>query len=241
MRNKALCPRLRLGAVSVVSNRGKPMNSKAPEAPLPTRVLFVDDDRSVRDAVARTLRRRGLIVDLAVDGAEALALAREFPYAVVATDYRMPGISGLQLVQALQTIRPEATFVIVTGALEAVEGLGRMTQVHSVISKPWTEDGLVAVMEAGIRDAQRRRARHPGSSDSFHAVGGQFVLLVEDDDNDARLLEQCVERAAPNEFRLVRARTLAEARRFLQSRPYSAVLADLSLPDATGLAALTGL
>src|SRR5450631_4110402 len=106
--------------------------------PLPTRLLFVDDDKSVRDAVARTLRRRGFIVDLAVDGEDALILAREFPYAVVATDYRMPGLSGSELVQALQAICPEATFVIVTGALEAVEGLGRMNHVHAVISKPWT-------------------------------------------------------------------------------------------------------
>jgi two-component system, sensor histidine kinase and response regulator len=61
--------------------------------PLYARVLFADDDRSVREALARTLRQHGLLVDLAADGAEALTLAREYRYALVATDYRMPGLS----------------------------------------------------------------------------------------------------------------------------------------------------
>ncbi|HEX2674368.1 MAG TPA: diguanylate cyclase, partial [Polyangiaceae bacterium] len=217
------------------------MHEQLPGVPLPTRVLFADDDREVREAVARQLRRRGLIVDLAADGAEALALATEFPYAVVATDYRMPGISGLELVQALQTIRPQATFVIITGALEAVEGLGRMTQVHSVIPKPWTEQALIAVFEAGVRDAQQRSRKRSGSSDSFIAVGGQFVLLLEDNDFDALMLERAVDLVAPGEFRVVRARTLAEARKFMLSRAYGVVLADLGLPDSGGLATLTGL
>ncbi|HMJ09890.1 MAG TPA: EAL domain-containing protein [Polyangiaceae bacterium] len=217
------------------------MNSSDRGLALPTRILFADDERSVRDAVARTLRGRGMIVDLAIDGAEALTLAREFPYAVVATDYRMPGISGLELVQSLQKIRPDATFVIITGALEAVEGLGQLTQVHSVIPKPWTENGLVAAIEAGVRDAQKRQAKRSGSSAAFAAVGGQYVLLVEDNDLDALMLGRSIELVAPGEFRLVRARSLAEARRFLQCREYSAVLADLGLPDASGLDTLSGI
>lgn len=153
----------------------------------------------------------------------------------------MPGLSGAELVQALQAICPEATFVIVAEALEAVEGLGRMSHVHAVISKPWTEEGLVAMIEGGVSGAQQRAAWRSGSSDTFVAIGGQFVLLVEDSDSDVRLLETFVERVAPGEFRLVRARTLAEAKRFLQRRPYSVVLADLGLPDAQGLNALTTL
>jgi diguanylate cyclase (GGDEF)-like protein len=207
----------------------------------PTRVLFADDDGAVRKAVARTLRRHGMIVDLAVDGTEALSLAREFPYAVVATDYRMPGLSGLQLVRALRLIRPDASYVIVTGAHDALEELASATGVYSVVPKPWTDDGLVTVIEAGMRDAARRRTRRAGISDSFMAVGGQFVLLLEDNDLDALLLDESIGLVAPKEFRIVRARTLAEARKHLQRRAYSAILADLGLPDASGLATLAGL
>jgi len=206
-----------------------------------SRILFADDDPTVRDAVARTLRKQGLLVDLAVDGAEALSLALEFPYAVIATDYRMPGISGIELVQKLQGIRPDATFVIITGALDAVAGLGRSTQIHAVVSKPWTDEGLVSIIERGVRDAQRRRAGRLGSSASFPAIGGQFVLLVEDNDLDALMLERSVELVAPGEFRFVRARSLAEATRYLHTRAYSAVLADLGLPDSKGLDTLTGI
>jgi DNA-binding NarL/FixJ family response regulator len=47
--------------------------------------------------------------------------------------------------------------------------------------------------------------------------------------------------AAPGQFRVVRARTLAEARQFLQARAYSAVLTDLGLPDSVGLETLISL
>lgn len=206
-----------------------------------SRILFAEDDPTVREAVARVLRRQGLIVDLAVDGSEALSLAREFPYAVIATDYRMPGLSGIELVQALQDIRPDATFVIITGAVDAVAGLGRCTHVHSVIPKPWDDERLVSIISSGVREAQQRRAGRVGSPSSLPPVGGQFVLLVEDNDLDSMQLERSVELVAPGEFRFVRARTLAEATRLLHTRAYSAVLADLGLPDATGLETLAGL
>jgi len=204
-------------------------------------VLFVDDDPSVREAVARQLRGRGLIVDLACDGAEALALALESPYAVVATDYMMPGLAGLELIHALQAIRPEAMFVVLTGAPESVKNLRHVSQVHSVIAKPWNEQRLLAIVESGVREAQQPRKRRPGSSDSFAAVGGQFVLLLEDNDLDALVLERAINQVAPGEFRVVRARSLVEARKLLQTRAYSAVLADLGLPDANGLDTLSGL
>jgi diguanylate cyclase len=217
------------------------MGSRVEGLPPPVRVLFADDDRAVRDLVARTLRRHGFIVDLASDGAEALSLAREFPYALVATEYRMPGLSGLELIRALQLIRPDAVYVIVTGAHDAVEELGRTTGVHSVVAKPWIEDEFVAVIEAAMRAVERRRTRPSRISESFMAVGGQFILLLEDNDLDALLLEGSIGLVAPGEFRVVRARTLAEARKQLQSRAYGAILADLGLPDASGLTTLAGL
>ena len=55
------------------------------------RILFVDDDRGVRTAFARTLRNQDYDVDLADGLEEAIALASQHHYAVIASDYRMPG------------------------------------------------------------------------------------------------------------------------------------------------------
>ncbi len=205
------------------------------------RVLFADGDSCIRDAVARTLRQRGMLVDLAADGAEALALADELPYAVVLTDYQMPGVFGVDLILALQTRQPDAALVVLTTAKHEAQPLGRMTGVHAVILKPWTEDRLLEIVEAGVHNAQQRRVTRPPSSAPFIAAGGQFVLLVEDNELDALVLQQSIALAALGEFRVVHARNLAEARRFLQSRTYSVIIADLGLPDANGLTALTGL
>src|SRR6185503_12327462 len=68
------------------------------------RILFVDDDPVARNAFSRTMRQRGFLIDVARDGAEAWQLASQFPYAVVVTDLRMPGIDGLKLVEQLKEL-----------------------------------------------------------------------------------------------------------------------------------------
>ena len=59
------------------------------------RILLVDDEADLLDAVARGLRREGYAVDTAMDGEEALAKASYTPYDLICLDLTMPGIDGL--------------------------------------------------------------------------------------------------------------------------------------------------
>mgnify|MGYP006201517161 CR=1 FL=1 len=56
------------------------------------RILVVDDEVELAEAVARGLRREGYAVDLAHDGAEALGKAELTPYDLICLDLTMPGI-----------------------------------------------------------------------------------------------------------------------------------------------------
>jgi two-component system response regulator RegA len=78
-------------------------------------MLVVDDDARLRDRLARALRERGFDVGTAGDYDEALRVARalEPEYAVV--DLRMPGPSGLELIQALRELDAETRIVVLTG------------------------------------------------------------------------------------------------------------------------------
>jgi len=71
------------------------------------RILVVDDEVELAEAVARGLRREGYAVDLAFDGEEALRKAELTPYDLVCLDLTMPGIDGLEVCRRLREDPPE--------------------------------------------------------------------------------------------------------------------------------------
>ncbi len=84
------------------------------EPALPT-LLVVDDDDAFRDAIVRALGRRGFAVSGAANAIDAEALARSqvFEYALV--DVRMPGPSGIELVERLRSLDDGTRVVVLTG------------------------------------------------------------------------------------------------------------------------------
>lgn len=122
------------------------------------RILFIDDELSVRVAFARTLKRHGFDIDLAGNREEAITLAAQNTYAVIATDYRMPDVDGLSLAGELQEIQPQAVFVLISGecdlnlAIQAVNEHG----IAYLVTKPWVGDELRAVMARAIAGHQEK-------------------------------------------------------------------------------------
>ena len=66
------------------------------------RVLVAEDDESLGAVLARGLREQGYVVDLVPDGETAAAYLRFYQYEVAVLDWRMPRLSGLDLVQQLR-------------------------------------------------------------------------------------------------------------------------------------------
>ena len=63
------------------------------------RVLVAEDDRGLREALSRGLRENGYTVDAVPDGQAAIEYLRGYDYEVVVLDWRMPGVSGLEVLQ----------------------------------------------------------------------------------------------------------------------------------------------
>src|SRR5919107_1693527 len=80
------------------------------------RVLIAEDEPRVGDAVARGLRREGMAVDLARDGASALRKALTAPYDVVVLDRDLPEIHGDDVCRTLAVERPETKVLMLTAA-----------------------------------------------------------------------------------------------------------------------------
>jgi len=103
-----------------------------------SRVLVVDDDRGIRELLARELRADGHRVDLARDGHEALNSIHECRYDIAFVDLRMPGIGGLQLLRNLRSFSPDTAVVIMT-AFGSVEESVQAMKLGAVdfVEKPF--------------------------------------------------------------------------------------------------------
>jgi two-component system OmpR family response regulator len=90
------------------------------------RILLIEDDTRASQFLSRGLSESGLIVDTVADGATGLALAREGIYDVIVTDWRLPALDGIALVQQLRAggnTTPVLMLSAVGGLNERVEGI----------------------------------------------------------------------------------------------------------------------
>lgn len=79
------------------------------------KVLVVDDEESITNLLKGFLTNKGLDVHVAANGFEGLRMAMEIDYHFVVTDVKMPGISGIVLINDLLKIKPSQRFIIITG------------------------------------------------------------------------------------------------------------------------------
>jgi two-component system response regulator VanR len=122
-------------------------------------VLLAEDERRVANAVARGLRREGMAVDVAHDGASALDKARLNPYDVVVLDRDLPVLHGDEVCRTLRAEEPETRMLMLTAAAE-VEDLvdGLSLGADDYMPKPFAFAELVARVRALAR---RSRAARP--------------------------------------------------------------------------------
>lgn len=78
-------------------------------------VLIIDDETAFAQVLEKRLRKRGLIVRVANDGAAGLEVLREWPAEVVVLDMRMPGMDGMQTLEAIQEAGHDVEVIFLTG------------------------------------------------------------------------------------------------------------------------------
>jgi two-component system response regulator RegX3 len=119
-----------------------------PEAPL---VLVVDDEQSYRDALRIALEREGFHVEVAADGAEAIARFDAVRPALVLLDVMLPRISGVDVCRELRS-RSQVPIIMVTARnaeIDAVVGLE--VGADDYVTKPFRLRELVARVRAALR------------------------------------------------------------------------------------------
>ena len=115
-------------------------------------VLVIDDEVAVNNNVRKILKKKGYRVDQATSKAEALEKIVQRDYQLVLLDLKIPGVKGLELLEAIRNVQPQARVIIITGyaSIETAVQTARMGAVD-YIPKPFTPDEIRSATENAIR------------------------------------------------------------------------------------------
>jgi DNA-binding NtrC family response regulator len=116
------------------------------------KVLFIDDERGVRDVFVKLLQYQGHDAHPASDGEGALEILSDDSFDVVVTDQMLPGIQGLDLAGRVRELRLRAAVIVLSGRLtqEIVDEAARL-QVSECIAKPVTGEQVGEAVERALR------------------------------------------------------------------------------------------
>ncbi|HEX4946677.1 MAG TPA: sigma-54 dependent transcriptional regulator [Blastocatellia bacterium] len=121
---------------------------------LKIRVLLVDDDPVLRKVVPTHLMRSGFVITAAESGHAALEELRRIDYDVVLLDVKMPGLSGIEVLQEIRQLDDPPEVIMLTADLTLTTGLEAMRRgAYDYLTKPAT----LEEMEAVIRKAEEKR------------------------------------------------------------------------------------
>ncbi|HSH70302.1 MAG TPA: sigma-54 dependent transcriptional regulator, partial [Deferrisomatales bacterium] len=139
--------------------------------------LIIDDERSIREGLAKTLRRMGHEVTLAENGQQGLEEFSVASYEMVLLDLKMPGIDGMETLRLLKEADPEVIIVMITGypSVETVLKAFRLG-AYDYLPKPFTPQE-VRIITARAEERRRLRFENEQLRRQLNATkGGGFLI-----------------------------------------------------------------
>jgi DNA-binding NtrC family response regulator len=126
-------------------------------------LLIVDDEEFVRNALVRALRSEELDIRTADGPKAALDALAERPADIVISDFKMPRMSGLELLQRVRELYPDSIRIMLTGHadVETVIDAVNNSEIYRFLTKPWNDDELKLVLRlaAAHLDTMRENRR----------------------------------------------------------------------------------
>ena len=125
---------------------------------MPGKIVVVEDEPTIADAVAARLRADGHTVLVASDGLEGVALCRRERPDLVVLDLMLPGLDGYEVCRQVQAERPVPVLVLTARGDETDVVVGLRMGADDYVTKPFSPRELSARVDALLRRASRRPA-----------------------------------------------------------------------------------
>ena len=126
-------------------------------SPRPIRILVVDDEQDARQLTVDVLANSGYVVEAVKDGAAGWDALQAGRYDLIVTDNKMPGMSGVEMIEQLRTARMALPVVMVTGYLPTHEYIRRpWLKPDVILEKPFSNADLLATVKKVLHQNDSR-------------------------------------------------------------------------------------
>ncbi|MCA1961783.1 MAG: response regulator [Desulfomonile sp.] len=134
------------------------------------RILVLDDEQIVLDSVSRVLEDENYEVVTCRKGEEAVEALKRQSFDILITDMKMPGMDGLQAMEALTEVDPDLSMIMLTG-YATIDSAVKAMKIGAVdyIKKPFTPEQLSALVQK-VMDARKARFDKRYREDTFEDV-----------------------------------------------------------------------
>jgi two-component system response regulator RegX3 len=160
-----------------------------------SRILLVEDEPAIAEAVAYALEDAGFEVDAIGDGGEALEASRRLDYDLMILDLLLPGMSGLNVCRTVRAESDLPILMLTARETELDRVVGLETGADDYVTKPFS----IAELVSRVRALLRRRALDLSRNSGVRTVGA----LRLDVNHHAATVEDRPLQLTPSEFRLL--------------------------------------
>jgi len=164
------------------------------------RILVVEDERAIADAVALNLREEGFTVDTASRGDDGLRLATAEPYDLIVLDLMLPGVDGREICRAVRKRSQTPILMLTARAREVDKVLGLELGADDYLTKPFGMLELIARVKALLRrSGVQKSAPDPDADEEYAGSGVRVNVSRRRVEADGKVVE-----LRPKEFELLR-------------------------------------
>ena len=154
-------------------------------------MLIIDDDNAVLTSCQRIFSEEGFSVTTTTNSMEGLDLAIRKPYTVILCDWQMPGLNGMDVVEALETRAPQSAVVMISG----YPSVGRATEAMKrgaldYLAKPFTPQEILATVQKAM---VARLNREKATLGRFEKILERFPTQGADDKGPKSIAETVAE------------------------------------------------
>jgi two-component system response regulator RegX3 len=160
-----------------------------------SRILLVEDEPAIAEAVAYALKDAGFEVDAVGDGGEALEASRRLDYDLMILDLLLPGMSGLNVCRTVRAESDLPILMLTARETELDRVIGLETGADDYVTKPFS----LAELVSRVRALLRRRALDLSRNSGVRTVGS----LRLDVNHHAATVDDRALQLTPSEFRLL--------------------------------------
>ena len=115
------------------------------------KILIIDDDQDIRLLLDRFLSKNGFVTETAYNGESAIELLKQNAFDLVLCDFKLPDITGLELIQKTKILNPKASIIIITGYSDVKVAVKTIKLgAYDYVTKPLYPDEILLTIKQAL-------------------------------------------------------------------------------------------